>query len=65
MTGKVMSLLASFATCAQPLGQMLYGWLYDAVAPEWILVGTAAAILALSAVSPRCSPTLTAGAMNT
>ena len=51
MTGKVMSLLASFATCAQPLGQMLYGWLYDAVAPEWILVGTAAAILALSAVS--------------
>ena len=51
MTGKVMSLLASFATCAQPLGQMLYGWLYDTVAPEWILVGTAAAILALSAVS--------------
>lgn len=51
MTGKVMSLLASFATCAQPLGQMLYGWLYDAVAPEWILLGTAAAILALSAVS--------------
>ena len=51
MTGKVMSLLASFATCTQPLGQMLYGWLYDTVAPEWILVGTAAAILALSAVS--------------
>lgn len=51
MTGKVMSLLASFATCTQPLGQMLYGWLYDAVAPEWILLGTAAAILALSAVS--------------
>ena len=51
MTGKVMSLLASFATCAQPLGQMLYGWLYDAVAPEWILLGTAAAILMLSAVS--------------
>ena len=51
MTGKVMSLLASFATCAQPLGQMLYGWLYDAAAPEWILLGTAAAILALSAVS--------------
>lgn len=51
VTGKVMSLLASFATCAQPLGQMLYGWLYDAVAPEWILLGTAAAILALSAVS--------------
>lgn len=51
MTGKVMSLLASFATCAQPLGQMLYGWLYDTAAPEWILVGTAAAILMLSAVS--------------
>lgn len=51
MTGKVMSLLASFATCTQPLGQMLYGWLYDTVAPEWILVGTAAAILMLSAVS--------------
>ena len=51
MTGKVMSLLSSFATCAQPLGQMLYGWLYDTVAPEWILVGTAAAILALSAIS--------------
>ena len=50
MTGKVMSLLASFATCTQPLGQMLYGWLYDAAAPEWILLGTAAAILALSAV---------------
>lgn len=51
MTGKVMSLLASFATCTQPLGQMLYGWLYDTAAPEWILVGTAAAILMLSAVS--------------
>ena len=51
MTGKVMSLLASFATCTQPLGQMLYGWLYDAAAPEWILLGTAAAILALSAIS--------------
>ena len=51
MTGKVMSLLSSFATCAQPLGQMLYGWLYDAAAPEWILLGTAAAILALSAIS--------------
>lgn len=51
MTGKVMSLLSSFATCAQPLGQMLYGWLYDTAAPEWILVGTAAAILMLSAVS--------------
>lgn len=51
MTGKVMSLLASFATCSQPLGQMLYGWLYDAVDPEWVLLGTAVAILALSAVS--------------
>ena len=51
MTGKVMSLLSSFATCAQPLGQMLYGRLYDAAAPEWILLGTAAATLALSAIS--------------
>lgn len=55
MTGKVMALVASFATCAQPLGQMLYGWLFDVAAPAWILLGTAAAILALSVVT---APTL-------
>ena len=29
MTGKVMSMAAAVSMCAQPLGQMVYGWAYD------------------------------------
>lgn len=29
MTGKVMSLVAALSMCAQPLGQMAYGWAFD------------------------------------
>jgi MFS family permease len=40
MTGKVMSFLSSFALCASPIGQMVYGWLCDNVTPFWILFAT-------------------------
>ena len=30
MTGKVMSLALSASMCAQPLGQIAYGWAYGA-----------------------------------
>lgn len=29
MTGKVMSMVTAVSMCAQPLGQMVYGWAYD------------------------------------
>ncbi|WP_137655280.1 MFS transporter [Bifidobacterium moukalabense] len=45
MTGKVMALITSVATCTQPLGQMVYGWLHEWL-PVWlILVCSALAIL--------------------
>lgn len=35
LTGKVLALLSSFATAAQPLGQLAYGLAYDRLAPQW------------------------------
>ena len=29
MTGKVMAIFSALYMCAQPLGQMVYGWAYD------------------------------------
>ena len=31
MAGKVMSMAAAVSMCAQPLGQMVYGWAYDQI----------------------------------
>ena len=51
MTGKVMALVTSVATCSQPLGQMAYGWLHGCL-PVWlILLGSSLAILPFAAMA--------------
>ena len=41
--GKVISCAITFSMCAQPVGQALYGWLFDALPGQhyWILFGGA------------------------
>ena len=38
LMGKVMSCVFTLAMCAQPLGQVLYGALFDRLAPQWVLL---------------------------
>ena len=44
MTGKVMSIFSALCICAQPLGQMVYGWAYDRFPVAAILFASAAAL---------------------
>lgn len=41
MTGKVMAMTAAISMCAQPLGQMVYGWAYDHFPVAAVLTATA------------------------
>ncbi|OZG64779.1 MFS transporter [Bifidobacterium eulemuris] len=50
MTGKVMSLASSLAMCAQPLGQMLYGWAYDRLPVAAVLLVSGLAMIALTLI---------------
>ncbi|OZG62014.1 MFS transporter [Bifidobacterium lemurum] len=50
MTGKVMSLASSLAMCAQPLGQMLYGWAYDRFPVAAVLLVSGLAMIALTLI---------------
>ena len=38
LMGKVMSCVFTLAMCAQPLGQVVYGALFDRLAPQWVLL---------------------------
>ena len=53
LVGKVMALMLAVAMCAQPLGQALYGALFEAVGPRAYVVtffaALAAALLAFCA----------------
>lgn len=49
MTGKVMAMLSALAMCAQPLGQMVYGWAYDRFPVAVVLFASAAAMAVLTA----------------
>ena len=49
MTGKVMAMTSAIAMCAQPLGQMIYGWAYDRFSVAAVLLATAAAAALLTA----------------
>ncbi|MBT1173493.1 MFS transporter [Bifidobacterium sp. MA2] len=42
MTGKVMSLVAALSMCAQPLGQMAYGWAFDHLPVAAVLLSSGA-----------------------
>ena len=48
LTGKVMAIISSLTICAQPLGQMLYGWLHAHCTVWFILLISALASLPLA-----------------
>lgn len=50
LLGKVMAYIATITLCAQPLGQMMYGILFDAFSSNiiWIMIGSAACIMLIS-----------------
>lgn len=52
MTGKVMAFVYTLSLCAQPLGQLLYGVLFDALPPAWVLIPSGA-VVAASAIASR------------
>ena len=45
LTGKVMSFVYTLSMCAQPLGQIIYGALFDALPPVWVLAPSAVLVL--------------------
>lgn len=53
MTGKMMACVSALSMCAQPLGQLVYGFWFDAAAGSaWLaLLPSGAAVLALGAAS--------------
>ena len=51
LTGKVMSFVYTLSMCAQPLGQIIYGALFDALPPAWVLAPSAVLVLVCAAVS--------------
>ncbi|KAB7789907.1 MFS transporter [Bifidobacterium leontopitheci] len=44
MTGKVMSIFSALCMCAQPLGQLAYGWAYDRVPVAAVMLASAVAM---------------------
>ena len=55
LVGKVIALAMAMANCAQPLGQLVYGGLFDALRGNLVPValGTAAAALVIAALTNR------------
>lgn len=53
LTGKIMSYVMTISLCAQPLGQFVYGILFDAFQESvwWVLVPTGAVILSIGWLS--------------
>lgn len=53
MTGKVMAMCGALAMCAQPLGQMVYGWAYDRFSVAAVLLTSTAVMTTLTvAIAP-------------
>ena len=52
LTGKVMAFVYTLSLCAQPLGQLLYGALFDALPSAWVLIPSGA-VVAASAIASR------------
>lgn len=40
LIGKVISFVMAICMCSQPVGQALYGVLFDMLAPQWIILGS-------------------------
>lgn len=53
MTGKIMSYTMTISVCAQPLGQLAYGFWFDAAAGWVVLLATGIAALAAGLLSKR------------
>lgn len=49
--GKVMSCVFTLSMCAQPLGQLVYGFLFDHLAPQWVLLPSGLLLCAVGALS--------------
>lgn len=52
LTGKVMAFVMSLSMCAQPLGQLLYGFAFD-VMPPWLLLLATGAVMTGAALTTR------------
>lgn len=52
LTGKVMAFVMSISMCAQPLGQLVYGWAFDRV-PVWLVLGFTGVVTAVAALASR------------
>lgn len=48
MTGKVMAMCSALCMCAQPLGQLVYGWAYDRFPVAAVLLASAGALATLT-----------------
>lgn len=53
LIGKVISFVMAISMCSQPLGQALYGVLFDWAAPQWIILGSMAAAAAIVIASRK------------
>lgn len=51
LMGKVMSCVFTLSMCAQPLGQLVYGFLFDRLAPPWVLLPSGLLLCAVGALS--------------
>ena len=51
MTGKVMAMFGALCMCAQPLGQLAYGWTYDHFPVTTVLLISTAMLIACAALS--------------
>ena len=53
LTGKIMACVIALSTCAQPVGQVVYGFLFDLFSGSvWlVLLPTAAALIAVGCLS--------------
>lgn len=49
--GQVSSLTGNLTLCAQPLGQLVYGFLFDRLAPPWVLLPSGLLLCAVGALS--------------
>ena len=51
--GKVMAYVATISMCAQPLGQIVYGLLFDNITVQLILIPTGIAVLVIGLLATR------------
>lgn len=55
LLGKIMAVIIAVSSCSQPLGQAVYGVLFDVFSdkPYWIMIGAAVLAMALSLYSKK------------